>query len=672
MKKYFAIALNLFLLAAACSAAELKLSPLFGSDMVLQRSTAVPVWGNADPAEKISITFAGQSLQTTADKNGNWKAVLAPLPASSKPATLTVTSSPTRSVSCDNVLVGDVWLCSGQSNMYMPIKNADNPAREIAAADHPQIRLLKMSLRRRAKTKETFQLNPWQKCTTDSAGDFSAAAYYFGCKINRDLNIPVGLIQSSVGGTQVERWIPKKDTDPSLEYLSSIGDLYDNMIHPFTNFAVRGFIWYQGESNGRCPEPYYVLFPQLIKSWRKVWTQNNPQLTRLPFFYVQIAPYRDNVDGLTPEAWAYIRDAQLKTLALADTGMVVTTDLGEYEDIHPKAKQPVGERLALHALKFAGKKCIASGPLYSSSKIKDEKIIINFTDTGSGLTTGRVVMNKKRNFPVAKDPDAYIVSKDKLTGFTIAGTDRNFITADAQIVGDTVVVSSPAVKSPTAVRYGWSTFPLCNLYNKEGLPTSPFRTDDYPVKDVRGRTVGKAWDGNTTQLGHALQFTGSTSETAWQQNSHSGRKGCQPEPGQGSKPSYAYFKVTNQNLKSGKCPKVVISIIYFDRGRGTVAIQYDSSDKKISVVKNNPGAWKNGGKLKLENTLTWKIAEFTITDAHFDGRCNGADIRLNCAKSFVFSALYCRQKQIKTDSISDRSTQQGISATPFCIPARYG
>ncbi len=250
-------------------------------------------------------------------------------------------------------------------------------------------------------------------------------------------------------------------------------------------------------------------------------------------------------------------------------------------------------------------------------------------------------MNKKKKLTVGQDPDAYVVKKDTLAGFMIAGSDRKFVTADARIDGNTVVVSNPSVKSPVAVRYGWSTFPLCNLYNKEGLPASPFRTDNYPVKDVQNPTVGSAWNGETTTLGHGLEFTGSTSETAWEQVTQAGRQGYQVTPRQAS-PHYAYFRITDESFKSGKCPEVILSVIYFDRGRGTVAIKYDSSDKDVLVVEDSPGAWKNGGNLKLENTRTWKKVEFAISDAFFGGRCNGADIRLDCVESFVFSELYCR------------------------------
>jgi hypothetical protein len=304
----------------------------------------------------------------------------------------------------------------------------------------------------------------------------------------------------------------------------------------------------------------------------------------------------------------------------------------------------VGERLALWAEKLENKAVVSSGPLFKKAVVKGNKVEVYFSEVHSGLQTRRVAMSSQRNVWAKDDPDAYVVPADKLAGFTICGADKKFVSAEAVIVGDHVEVFSKDVSDPLAVRYGWSTFPLCNLYNKDGLPASPFRSDDFAVPDVQNRTVGKALKGNDTELGHGLEFTGSNSETAWEQVTQADKQGYQVTEEQGSKPNYAYFKVTDGSFKYGKCPEVVISIIYFDRGDGTVLIQYDSSDKNVRVVKNAPGAWKDGGKLKLENTRKWKKAEFTLTDAFFDGRCNGADIRLNCAESFVFSKLYCRKR----------------------------
>jgi hypothetical protein len=440
------------------------------------------------------------------------------------------------------------------------------------------------------------------------------------------------------------------------------GVLYNAMIHPLRKFTIKGVIWYQGESNGRIPHSYDALTQTHIKTWRDIWAKNNPHLKEMPFFTVQIAPFQNRVDGLADDAWAYIRDAQLKTLSLPNTGLAVTTDLGEYADIHPQDKQPVGERLALWAEKFEGRAVTTSGPLYKKTVIDGDKMNVYFSHVASGLESRRVAMSSQRNVWAKDDPDAYIVPADKLAGFTVCGADRKFVPAEAAIVGDHVQVSSQDVSDPVAVRYGWSTFPLCNLYSKEGLPASPFRSDSFPVPDVQNRTVGKALSGDDAKLGQGLEFTGSTTETAWEQVTQAGKQGYQVADGQNAKPPhYAYFKVTDRSFKSGKNSEVILSMVYFDRGDGTVLLQYDSSDKSVRVVKDAPGAWKQGGKLKLENTLTWKKAEFTLEDAFFDGRCNGADIRLNCGKSFVFSKLYCRSDKASTILPKSLSQSQGNS-----------
>jgi sialate O-acetylesterase len=638
---------------AASVYADLQLNGIFKDNMVLQRDQEVSVYGIATPSSKVNVTFNGQKKSVYADNSGGWELKLDPMKKSFEPQKLVVESDQSKDrLVISNVLVGDVWLCSGQSNMehwFETYPLLKSQAKEI---NNPDVRSVIMEKRDAAKPEEAVILkkpfaDAWHEAREPWVMPLSPTAYFFAAKLRRDLDVPVGLIISSVGGTQIQRWMPveavnglKLDSESS----DGAGVLYNSMIHPLRKFTIKGVIWYQGESNGRIPHSYYAMSKEHIKSWRQVWAQNNPHLKNMPFFTVQIAPFQTTVDGLASDAWAYIRDAQLKTLSLPNTGLVVTTDLGEYADIHPQNKQPVGERLALWAEKLEGRAVVPSGPLFKKAVVDGNKMNVYFSYVGSGLETRRVTMSSRKNVWAKDDPDAYVVSAEELAGFTLCGTDMKFVPAEAKIVGDRVEVSSREVSNPVAVRYGWSTFPLCNLYNKEGLPASPFRSDNFPVPDVQGRTVGITWDGNDTTLGHALEFTGSTSETVWEQVTQAGRQGYQAAPGQDSKSRYAYYKITDQSFKSGKCPKVVLSVVYFDWGQGTVAIQYDSSDKNVLVVKDNPGAWKNGGNLKLENTLTWKKAEFAIEDGFFDGRCNSADFRLNCAKSFVFSKLYCRKR----------------------------
>jgi hypothetical protein len=331
-------------------------------------------------------------------------------------------------------------------------------------------------------------------------------------------------------------------------------------------------------------------------------------------------------------------------LSLPNTGLVVTTDLGEYADIHPQDKQPVGQRLALWAEKYEGRKVIPSGPLFKEAVIKGNTVNVYFSYAESGLDIRRVTMSSRRNVRAKEDPDAYVVDADELAGFTICGSDHKFVPAEAKIVDDYVEVSSKSVSKPVAVRYGWQTFPLCNLYNTAGLPASPFRSDDFPVPDVQNRQHGKLWDKNETKLGAKMQFTGSNPETDWTEVDTGGLVGYQPTKGQTNKVIYAYYKVTHPAFQSGKCPKVIVSITYFDNNDGTLTLRYDSSDPDVKVAKNNPGAWKMAAKIKLNDTGKWNILQVPLDDALFAGRHNGADIRIESNQDTILGPVYCRQR----------------------------
>jgi len=312
----------------------------------------------------------------------------------------------------------------------------------------------------------------WFECGPETVGGFSGVAYFFGRDLQKALDVPIGLIHTSWGGTVAEAWTPKSalEADPKLKGLIptdiKIDDnkpnanqgtvLYNGMIAPLIPYGIKGAIWYQGESNAGRAEQYETLFPTMIKSWRKDWNQGE-----FPFFFVQLAPFMKIEKDPTDTAWARLREAQRLTLKLDKTGMAVITDVGDEKDIHPKQKEPVGARLALAARAIAyGEKIEYSGPTYDSMKVADGKAILSFKHLGGGL--------------VAKG--------DALTGFTIAGDDKVFYNAEAMIQGDTIVVSSSQVAKPVAVRFGWANYPVVNLWNKEGLPASPFRTDDWAVE----------------------------------------------------------------------------------------------------------------------------------------------------------------------------------------------
>ncbi|HEV3418368.1 MAG TPA: sialate O-acetylesterase [Pirellulales bacterium] len=455
-----------FVPATAC--ATVAANELFSDNAVLQQGIKLPVWGTADEGEKVSVSIGGQKIETTAAE-GHWRVELQPLKAGG-PFDLVI-EGPKNKVESKNVLVGEVWIAGGQSNMEMALNKTANAADVIAKAANTKIHLITIIRRQGAAAPAADVQGKWAECDSKSVSGFSAVAYFFGRALQKQLSVPVGLINCNVGGTTAERWMSKEafDAEPALKDMprtqKSKGDfdLYNGMVHPLIPYGIRGAIWYQGESNSGQAWYYRTLFPAMIKAWRDDWKQGD-----FPFLFVQLAPYKAIVHQPQDSDWAELREAQLlTTLKSPNAAMAVITDVGEEKDIHPKRKQPVGERLALAARALAyGEKIEYSGPIFDSLSIDGRDAVVHFKHVGSGL----------------------IVKGDKLTGFTIAGDDKTFYDADAKIVGDTVVVSSDQVAKPVAVRFGWANFPVVDLWNKEDLPASPFRSDDFPgVTQPKGK-----------------------------------------------------------------------------------------------------------------------------------------------------------------------------------------
>ena len=438
---------------ASTTWAAVRLPAVIGDNMVLQRGRAVPIWGWADPGEQVTVTLARRTAVTKAADDGRWKVAFKELPPR-QPLEMTVQGSSGSTLTLKNILVGEVWVASGQSNMELPVKVAKEAKREIAAADYPNIRLFTV-VKKKAAEPQTDCKGKWVECGPKTVGDFSAVAYYFGRQLYRDLNVPIGLIHTSWGGTPAEFWTSRRalEADPALKSLARGENscLYNGMIAPLIPYAIRGAIWYQGESNVGRAYQYRELFPAMIANWRRDWGQGD-----FPFGFVQLAPYR--YGKIDPARWAELCEAQRMTLdRVPNTGMAVTVDIGNVQDIHPKNKQEVGRRLALWALaKVYGRKLIYSGPLYKSMAVEGDKVRLDFEHVGSGLTAS---------------------DGKPLSEFTIAGRDGKFVHATAQIEGDSIVVHSGAVPQPVAVRFAWRDNAQPNLANKEGLPASPFRTD---------------------------------------------------------------------------------------------------------------------------------------------------------------------------------------------------
>lgn len=519
------------LVATPNAYADVELGSPFSDNMVLQRGMKVPVWGWATPGEKVTVRFAEQTLSTVADINGHWNVALEPLEANAKPGLLRVEGK--TKLKLRNILVGEVWICSGQSNMEWPVSHVFEAESVMENAHDPLLRIFDVKGHLVAPMPKERCPGKWQVSDKKTVPTFSAVAYFFGKALREKLKVPVGLIGSNWGGTRIELWtsldgfksVPSLKSfvaqvearDPihlwgkkrSAKFVSemakwvkratasidkgrplpkvpvagvdikvgqgSASAIYNAMVHPLVPFAMRGAIWYQGEGNGNEGITYYHKKRALVQGWRKLF---NPDLA---FYWVQLANYSHHRNAITvlpkstPEGgdgWAKLREAQQKALDLPHTGMAVIIEIGNPRDIHPQNKQDVGDRLARWALHqtYKQKQIVPSGPLYKNFTVKDSRLRLRFNHIGSGLMVG----NKKGLAPVKE------VTEGTLTNFSIAGKDKKWYWAKATIAGKTVLLSSSDVPAPVAARYCYTMNPVgANLYNKEGLPASPFRTDDW-------------------------------------------------------------------------------------------------------------------------------------------------------------------------------------------------
>ena len=504
----------LLLVSAGAAVADIKLPAIIGDNMVLQQGGKVPIWGWADPGEEVTagVSWNSTKLAVKADKDGKWTFKINP-PKAGGPYEMMIAGKNT--ITIKNILVGEVWVCSGQSNMQMSVQSSANAEQEIAEAGYPKIRLFSVKLTVAEKPQSDCE-GSWTECSPATVPGFSAVAYFFGRELHKQLNVPVGLIHTSWGGTPAESWTRREVLEANADFVpivkryddavakypqameeykqklvewkqaaekalsdgnkpprrpgepfgpgnpNSPAGLYNAMIAPLIPYSIQGAIWYQGESNAGRAYQYRTLFPAMIKNWRDDWGQGN-----FSFLFVQLANFMKVKPEPDESSWAELREAQSMTLALPNTGMAVIIDIGDADNIHPTNKQDVGKRLALWPLAgIYGKKLVYSGPLYKSMKVDRNSIILSFDHVGGGL--------------VAK-------GDGQLKGFSIAGSDHKFVWADAKIDGNTVVVSSDKVSEPAAVRYAWADNPVCNLYNQEGLPASPFRTDEWPGVTVDAR-----------------------------------------------------------------------------------------------------------------------------------------------------------------------------------------
>jgi sialate O-acetylesterase len=493
---------------AQATKGSLSLPSIFADNMILQREASIPFWGTALPGQRIVVTLNNQTQQATADNDGKWSLRLSPVSAGG-PYSVTIITKDT--IVLKNILIGDVWIASGQSNMEMPIapnkyfSGIKNYEEEISNANDSLLRIFSVDKNSVVEQPQSEMTGQWLEANPTNAGKFSAVSYFFGKNIRKSLNIPIGIIHTSWGASPAQAWTSAKvlSADPDFQKLVndwkkldneyqakvlaykkdsadaakpfSVGDtsflkkqvkapeypvllqkrpssLYNGMLFPLIPYAIKGVIWYQGEGNESDPKLYEKLFPAMITNWIGDWGQGD-----FPFLFVQLAGYKKRQTEPSEEGWARLREAQTKALKLPNTGMVTAVDIGEENDVHPKNKQEVGYRLAQCALaEVYGKNTRYSGPIFDKMRITKNKMYLSFRHADGGLM---------------------IQNSDTLKGFGICGPDKKFVWANAVIKGKQVILSNPGINNPIAVRYNWANNPVGNLYNKAGLPAMPFRTD---------------------------------------------------------------------------------------------------------------------------------------------------------------------------------------------------
>lgn len=488
---FVAVSLSL----AVATQADVKLANLFTAHAVLQQGAPVPVWGTAEAGEQVTVTIAGQTATATADASGKWVAQVPALKAGG-PHELVVKGK--NEVKVPDVMVGEVWIASGQSNMEWAVRNGSATQQEIGSANFPGLRTFTVAKTVTGKPAKDVS-GAWAVCTPQSVPSFSAVAYFFAKDLHKKLNVPVGIIHTSWGGTPAEAWtnVAALEADPDLKPIvdrsrSAIeafpkqledwrqaaekaeaegtalppmprdprgdswrpGGLYNGMLAPVVPYSAKGVIWYQGESNAGRAFQYRKLLPAMIKTWRDAWKAD-----AMPFYIVQLANFTPPVAEPGESDWAELREAQAMTARMPNNGLAVTIDIGEANDIHPRNKEDVGRRLARVALNktYGQTDSVFAGPEFETMAVDGDKVRVKFR------------------------APAELVTKDggPVKGFAVAGEDRKWFWADGSIDGDTVVVRSDKVAKPVAVRYGWAHNPPTNLYNKAGLPAAPFRTDEW-------------------------------------------------------------------------------------------------------------------------------------------------------------------------------------------------
>ncbi|VGO13268.1 hypothetical protein PDESU_01824 [Pontiella desulfatans] len=622
----------------------LEVDALFKEHMVLQRGESIPVFGTANTGATVTVMFNGQTNAAVADVDGDWQVDLNPMTANATGQSLSVQSSVGNlQSSIADVLVGDVWLCGGQSNMDTSVNQYSFVKASFTNENfsNPLIRLYSVKGDFAATPQEDVTgLNSafngsWVIPQDESYFAFSAVGMCFGRRLQPEVGVPVGLIESAVGGSQIVPWIPAEaltelgfsalqaPPDRGLDARRQPCGYYNGMIHALRRLPIKGVIWYQGESNAGHPtmSRYDELYSALVSSWRERFGQPD-----LPFYTVQLAPY-----GIVPydpvkESWAWLREEQEQAAGETNVHRIVTTDLGEFRNIHPHDKVPVGERLADRVLQDMGLLSTDSFPEFESMQISGSRVELDFSEVGTGLKSAYVAMNDNTGLEPGTDPDAHVANTNELVGFMICGADQNFVEANAVITdANTVEVWSDSVPAPVAVRYAWANFPLANLANSDGLPAAPFRTDTFDMPIFRGPFIDSVATEDlpahavTATLDDQPEYSVVTTEII------GGREAIRASLGDYGTRAIHFF-AGHVDLRNGQAPGQTISIDFYDDGPGVIAVLYN-------------GTAGNGtaGLIHMTGTETWRRISIPLDDARLGGGLYGADLRIEAPRDVYYS-----------------------------------
>ncbi len=481
---------------------DVSVPAIISDHMVLAKAPGVSIWGEAEAQEEVVVTLDGMTAKTTAGPDGGWKVSLNLSSAKEGPFELKIEGK--NRLIFKDVLVGEVWVAAGQSNMEFPLKFSSGADEEIAGSGNFRLRQFRVAANASGTPRRDCQ-GKWTVATPQTSGEFSGVAYYFSKNLQRELGVPVGVINVSLGGTPVEAWISEEGIDSAPELKASgdrfrsalknsgmeasspakppdpkfvAGYLFNGMINPVVPGAISGVIWYQGEFNVRRAVQYRTTFPLLISDWRRRWNRGD-----FPFYFCQLAGFLEKRSVPEESMWAELREAQSMALKLPNTGQAVLVDLGESGDIHPKNKKDVGDRLARIALaKCYGRNAAFCGPVCRSVEVARGEVRLSFDHADGGLVAWPLPAAYPVKTKIGETAPLVRNSPDsELEGFSVCGPEHIWIWANARIDGDSVVVWSDKIAQPVAVRYAWADNPTCNLFNGRGLPASPFRTDDEPL-----------------------------------------------------------------------------------------------------------------------------------------------------------------------------------------------